>query len=1493
MKRFLALFLTIVMLLAMFVSCKPDTNPQETTPEATTPEVTTPDGGGTIMPPTENFAEHILPPLSPAQLFDATFDCKEAIFRDVESIDKILTAFTSQGYTQLAADMVEGAKFETVLLNKADELVTVYWIPAEKEARVLAEKVDADALSVLQKNSSTGGGTLTMVQIGVARGEAVDNPMIGMCYVIKLSNGHAMIIDGGYYYDDCATNLYNSLAKLDIAKTEDDKYIIEAWIFTHGHGDHNGVLNNFVPLYAEKTEVNYFLYQFPVNDEISATGGGKEGEAAFHELCKTAYPNATYINPHVGLNYYFGNATVSMLYTPDVLWATDNKLTYYNNTSLIFNVGGGGTAFLCMGDAGEKAAARSWSLFDAIAYESGIFQLSHHGMSTGEGDESWIWDNIKKIYQATGADTVALPLGTRIEDASDFKSSNGRWTILFDYPYNKNNQMSYIVRKGDAPTSNGYFNRELLNRLVATAETGHNYLVEMSSAYKNVKSLHGYNGINMIDNGAGLITYISCADKDEMATVFLFANGDVTVKKNEKLSEWLKLPEFYTSDVVANINANAQFFESTFGTQEVVLKDITDKETLVSAFTTRGFELVPTTLVAGAKFETLLFSNGMELATVYWKPTENEARILFEKLDEEVLSYLVPNASTNTGELTFVQIGVERVEETDNPMIGLCYIVKLSNGNAIVIDGGANNVKCAENIYNTLSKLNVTRNEEGQYVVEAWIFTHGHSDHNGVMNAFAENYANKVEVRSFMYQLPSNGDVSATGAGVAGEEAFFELCKATYPNALYINPKMGLNYYFGNATINMLYTPDMLWSLEKKITYYNDTSLIFSVRGGDTGFLCFGDAGEEAAKTSWNLFEESTFKNGLLQITHHGLTTQEGATGNEWEYVGNIYEATGTNLVVLPMGETNENDNRNGRYSVLFQYPHSGYHMSFVVNKDNAPFSTKYFNADVFACFISDVETGSNLMATRYNLGNFKTLYGYNGINMIDNGAGRITYISSRDKAPMVTVFSFANGEVTVVENRELYDWLAEPTKIDEFESTFNSEMEIYTNVNSSAIFVDPLIADGYTLVDLDMIEGAKFETIMLQKGTSLVTLYWFAESRDLRIAYDTIQESATQPLAPNEETGEGEVIVAQIGVDVPEPGNQSSTENNPNIGLCYIFKLSNGHAIIIDGGFYYQSNADNIYNSLVSLGIAKDANGKYVVEAWIFTHGHGDHNGATAFFFPSYSQDVDVKNFVYQLPTNAMLSPTGAGYAGEAAFHELCTTTYPNANYINPRSGVTYYFGNAEVDMFHTPDIIWSHSTPIPDYNDSGIIFRVTGGGVEGAIFMGDAGEHPSTATVKNYDVSAFNANIVQISHHGLNTQINEGHEWRNMKVIYEGATAEYAFLPMGVAKPNVRSGRWSVLCGWGYTGKQASFVINADDDARGVDQAAWNTFVSGILNGSLEGETLLGYNGYNKIDNGQGRITYIHCSETDPMVTIMSFKDGTITVELNDELYDWLAAK
>ena len=1511
MKRILALFLATLMLLATLSSCdflenfaqirgeqtdSEATTPDATTPEGTTPEETTPPE---VIPPdppvievpeipdfnnpaepTDKLATEIVASLEPAQVFEATFDCQEAILTGVDTIYNTLYAFWQEGYTRLDVDTVTGAKFNVFLLTKGEELVTVYWLYEQKEVRITWETTTAGELSVLQKNATTGTGTVTMVQIGVERGEAVDNPMIGLCYIFKLANGNAIVIDGGYYYDECAANVYGALAKLDVAKNEDGQFVIEAWIFTHGHGDHNGVFNNFAPLYADKVDVLNFLYQFSANEDIGAVGGGKAGEEAFHELCKETYPEANFINPHVGLKYYFSNVTIDMLYTPDVHWDTaDNKITYYNDSSLIFNVLGGGTGFLCMGDAGEIAATRSWQLFEARAYTSGILQIAHHGMTTGL-DGSHKWDNIRNIYVSTGASIAALPLGTRTGE--DLDTGNGRWAILFDYPYNKNGNMSYIVKKGDAPTSNGYFYQGLYSRFVHDVLFGTNLAAE--AGFPGLKSLHGYNGINMIDNGDGITTYIAATDFTEMATEFLFSKGKVTVKKNEELDAWLKLPDFYAKDVIAKIDANAQIFESTFGVQEVIFKNVTDKASITEQFTACGFETVASTMVEGAKMETLLFTNGMELVTVYWKPAENEVRVLFEKLDENVLGALLPNETTGTGELTMVQVGVQRGPgDTGNPMIGMCYVIKLSDGRAIILDGGFNYENNADNLFGTLSRLNIARNENGQYIVAAWFFSHGDGDHIGIMSSMGKKYSENIEVEYIIHQLPSNGAIAATSA--KGENEFFAKCEEIFPNAIYVDPHAGVQYFIGNAVIGMLYTPDLVWSPESKITYYNSTSIVFKVNGGDVSFLSTGDAGESAFKVMWENYEPTAFACDMFQVPHHGLTTQnkEDGTGNYadhvWTYMKKVFDATDAKYAVLPMGDRNPYDSRNGRATVIIFWGSANCVISYFIDKDDKSFGA--MSAENYQAFVDSVAAGTNT---------HKTYLGYNGINILDNGEGLTTYIASSETGPMATVFTFANGEVVVERNDELYDWLAEPLFLDSFESTFDSDLELYGNVWDINLFVDQFKADGYTLLDVDMIEGAKFQTIMLTKGTSRIVLYWFPELGEMRLIRETVKESANDPLSPNEETGKGEIVLVQLGVDVPVSGNIASTENNPNIGLCYIFKLSNGRAMVVDGGWYYDSNADNLYLALESLDIAKNENGEFIIEAWFFTHGHGDHNGITKNYFDKYKDKTQVNYFVYQVPSNNEIAPTGAGYAGEAAFHELCLTACPEATYLIPHSGVKYYFGNATVEMLHTPDILWSPDKPIPDYNDTGIIFKTGGGGVKGFLCMGDSCEYPAAAAVKNYDVLAFDSDIVQIAHHGLNTQINEGHEWKNLKVIYEGATVKYAFLPMGVAKPNVRSGRWSVICAWGNTGKQASFVINPEDTSMGVDQSAWNAFVSGILDGSLEGKTLLGYNGYNIIDNGRGVTTYIHCSETAVMMTVMTFADGEVSVDFNDEFNFWL---
>ena len=101
-----------------------------------------------------------------------------------------------EDFTELPVNRIEGAKFETIVLTRSYHTVTLYCDSANNEVRAMWES-DAK-LSVLNPTEETGTGTITVAQVGTERTSETDNPLIGMCYIIKLSNGSAIIIDGGF-----------------------------------------------------------------------------------------------------------------------------------------------------------------------------------------------------------------------------------------------------------------------------------------------------------------------------------------------------------------------------------------------------------------------------------------------------------------------------------------------------------------------------------------------------------------------------------------------------------------------------------------------------------------------------------------------------------------------------------------------------------------------------------------------------------------------------------------------------------------------------------------------------------------------------------------------------------------------------------------------------------------------------------------------------------------------------------------------------------------------------------------------------------------------------------------------------------------------------------------------------------------------------------------------------------------------------------------------
>ncbi len=486
-------------------------------------------------------------------------------------------------------------------------------------------------------------------------------------------------------------------------------------------------------------------------------------------------------------------------------------------------------------------------------------------------------------------------------------------------------------------------------------------------------------------------------------------------EESESESESETIVSMHPEELLSALGLTEGIMNSSTTCKELIVKDKNKFTSFVGTLESVGYsEIDGLNKIEEAKFTTSMYKGSDYLITIYENESGDEFRIMWELLENNNISLLVPNESTGTGAIEVMQVGTDRENETDNPLNGMCYIIKLADGRAVIIDGGFFNNICYENIFKMLKALDITKDESGKYMIAAWILTHGHGDHIGAMSQFASYYFDEANVQNVIHNLPGDDKVATN----EGDIATFDLrTKMAFPDANRVNPHAGLKYYIGNITIEMLYTPELQYSPEGTISYYNDSSLVFKVEGGGKSVLFYGDSAEKTSKIMWEGYESTAFKADILQITHHALYTEAGG-GHTWEYLKKVYEATEATYAFLPMQShyVNDPNGRNGRFTVMIQWCNAGYQISYVMNESDNH-GKNNITQDYYNSFVQSVVDETNTK---------KTLYGYNGINKIVNENGLITYTAGNNVDPMITIFIFENGEIEEGFNVELsvyFDW--------------------------------------------------------------------------------------------------------------------------------------------------------------------------------------------------------------------------------------------------------------------------------------------------------------------------------------------------------------------------------------------------------------------------------------------------------------------------------------
>lgn len=283
--------------------------------------------------------------------------------------------------------------------------------------------------------------------------------------------------------------------------------------------------------------------------------------------------------------------------------------------------------------------------------------------------------------------------------------------------------------------------------------------------------------------------------------------------------------------------------------------------------TQEGFTRYAYREVNGNLFAT--YTDGETILTVNYIKYSLTTRIMVESTEYSALPSLANEVGTPVTTPQLTQFS------------GACaFLMRLSDGRFIVMDGGSDLEENWKGIYDQLCAQNVL---DGKPVIAAWILSHGHSDHFGGFAGFSERYSSKVTLENVVVNLPSY-DVYSQNTEEAGTTEYmqktiqsFKDAMKKYPKTQIIVPHAGWQMYFGDALIDILYTQEDLSPNVMKVT--NSSCLLYTVTIAGQKITILNDGHDDSCYILYRMYG-NTLKTDIVQIAHHGLN---GGNSNMYE----------------------------------------------------------------------------------------------------------------------------------------------------------------------------------------------------------------------------------------------------------------------------------------------------------------------------------------------------------------------------------------------------------------------------------------------------------------------------------------------------------------------------------------------------------------------------------------------------------------------------------
>lgn len=209
----------------------------------------------------------------------------------------------------------------------------------------------------------------------------------GMSYVIRLSDGRFIVIDGGRDFEPDRERLFDCLTE----GSPDEKPVIAAWILTHPHSDHYLCFIGFMEQYGDRVTVERYILNFPEADDVVHYPKLDRKDRRFEDSSGlTNIPKmweqiersggVAYM-AHTGQKYAIGEAALEILASMD---DTIHLSQNINASSLVIRMEIAGQVILWATDASFSDARLPEKFGEHLRAD--ILQVPHHGFQCGTAE---------------------------------------------------------------------------------------------------------------------------------------------------------------------------------------------------------------------------------------------------------------------------------------------------------------------------------------------------------------------------------------------------------------------------------------------------------------------------------------------------------------------------------------------------------------------------------------------------------------------------------------------------------------------------------------------------------------------------------------------------------------------------------------------------------------------------------------------------------------------------------------------------------------------------------------------------------------------------------------------------------------------------------------------------------------------------------------------------------------------------------------------------